>query len=205
MRVLGLESGPGPEPEIRIGFGEVNCPLPTEPARTGALRAGRPRRRRMRRLRLSAADSAQPDRHRHPGGTVPRGSGRVLYLDGIPIASQSGREVHMSEDLDRAAYEARKALLRRGRPDQPAGGWPQSERPSQRSVGPSCRAVEGAEITVFVYSISHASAVGARLGRRRSPPGFLPASSVAVGWPVSGAPARVFRGARREKACAPSG
>ena len=50
-----------------------------------------------------------------PGGIVPRGSGRVLYLDGVPIASQSGREVHMSEALDRAAaWEARKALVRRG-------------------------------------------------------------------------------------------
>jgi ATP-dependent Lhr-like helicase len=45
--------------------------------------------------------SAQPGRHRPPGGAVPRGSGRVLYLDGVPIASQSRREVHMSEDLDR--------------------------------------------------------------------------------------------------------
>jgi ATP-dependent Lhr-like helicase len=50
-----------------------------------------------------------------PGETVARGSGRILYLDGVPIASQSGREVHMSENLDRAAaWEARKALLRRG-------------------------------------------------------------------------------------------
>ena len=50
-----------------------------------------------------------------PRAMVPRGSGRVLYLDGVPIASQTGREIHMSEDLDRgAAWEARKALLRRG-------------------------------------------------------------------------------------------
>jgi ATP-dependent Lhr-like helicase len=49
------------------------------------------------------------------GKTVPQRSARVLYLDGVPIASQSRREVRMSEDLDRgAAWEARKALLRCG-------------------------------------------------------------------------------------------
>jgi ATP-dependent Lhr-like helicase len=64
---------------------------------------------------LSAADPLNLVGIVTPGNTVPRGSGRVLYLDGVPIASQSGREVHMSEDLDRsAAWEARKALLRRG-------------------------------------------------------------------------------------------
>lgn len=53
---------------------------------------------------------------------VPRGSGRVLYLDGVPIASQSGREVHMSEDLDRsAAWEARKARCVEA--SGPAGWW----------------------------------------------------------------------------------
>lgn len=58
---------------------------------------------------LSAADPLNLGGIVTPGGTVPRGSGRVLN------ASQSGREVHMSEVLDRAAaWEARKALLRRG-------------------------------------------------------------------------------------------
>jgi ATP-dependent helicase Lhr and Lhr-like helicase len=71
-------------------------------------------RRRAKSLELvslSAADPLNLAGIVTPGGTVPRGSGRV----GVPIASQSGREVHMSEDLDRgAAWEARKALLRRG-------------------------------------------------------------------------------------------
>ena len=79
------------------------------------LRALRPRRdgpgrtRQVRAAQMAAAGCW------YLTGTVPRGSGRVLYLDGVPIASQSGREVHMSEALDRsAAWEARKALLRRG-------------------------------------------------------------------------------------------
>jgi hypothetical protein len=48
-------------------------------------------------------------------------------LDGAPIASQSGREVHMSEDLDRgAAWEARKALC--GEASGRLGSWwPQTE------------------------------------------------------------------------------
>ena len=75
-------------------------------------------RRRTKSLELVSLSGANPLNLTGivtPGETVPRGSGRVLYLDGVPIASQSGREVHMSEDLDRsAAWEARKALLRRG-------------------------------------------------------------------------------------------
>jgi len=64
---------------------------------------------------LSAADPLNLVGIVTPGNTVPRGSGRVLYLDGVPIALQSGHEVRMSEDLDQAAaWEARKALLRRG-------------------------------------------------------------------------------------------
>jgi len=75
-------------------------------------------RRRPKSLELVSLSGADPLNLAGivtPGETVPRGSGGVLYLDGVPIASQSGREVHMSEDLDRgAAWEARKALLRRG-------------------------------------------------------------------------------------------
>ena len=47
------------------------------------------------------------------GTTVPRG-GRVLYLDGVPIASQHGRGIPMSEALDGTTVWEAKALLRRG-------------------------------------------------------------------------------------------
>ena len=67
-----------------------------------------------------------------PAETVPRGLGRVLYLDGVPIASQSGGEVHMSEDLDPAAWEARKALLRRG-VGATGSWWPQVGPPRRRA------------------------------------------------------------------------
>ncbi|MGH8522054.1 MAG: Lhr family helicase, partial [Gammaproteobacteria bacterium] len=85
------------------------------PEAVGLLREVRRRDRAQELVSLSAADPLNLVGIVTPGNTVPRGSGRVLYLDGVPIASQSGREVHMSEDLDRAAaWEARKALLRRG-------------------------------------------------------------------------------------------
>jgi len=75
-------------------------------------------RRRAKSLELVSLSGADPLNLAGivtPGETVPRRSGRNLHLDGVPIASQSGREVHMSEDRDRgAAWEARKALLRRG-------------------------------------------------------------------------------------------
>jgi hypothetical protein len=49
-----------------------------------------------------------------PGRTVPGDRVASSILMASPFASQSGREVHMSEDLDRGAvWEARKALLRR--------------------------------------------------------------------------------------------
>jgi hypothetical protein len=39
----------------------------------------------------------------------------VVYLDAVPVASKHGREIHMSEALDRTtAWDVRKALLRRG-------------------------------------------------------------------------------------------
>lgn len=85
------------------------------PEAVGLLRDIRRRATSLELVSLSGADPLNLTGIVTPGGTVPRGSGRVLYLDGVPIASQSGREVHMSEDLDRgAAWEARKALLRRG-------------------------------------------------------------------------------------------
>ncbi|MGH8592079.1 MAG: Lhr family helicase, partial [Gammaproteobacteria bacterium] len=85
------------------------------PEAVGLLREVRRRDRAQELVSLSGADPLNLVGIVTPGNTVPRGSGRVLYLDGVPIASQSGREVHMSEDLDRgAAWEARKALLRRG-------------------------------------------------------------------------------------------
>ncbi|MGQ0594577.1 MAG: Lhr family helicase, partial [Gammaproteobacteria bacterium] len=84
------------------------------PEAVGLLREVRRRAKSLELVSLSAADPLNLAGIVTPGATVPRGSGRVLYLDGVPIGSQSGREVHMSEDLDRAAWEARKALLRRG-------------------------------------------------------------------------------------------
>ena len=85
------------------------------PEAVGLLREVRRRAKSLELVSLSAADPLNLAGIVTPGNSVPRGSGRVLYLDGVPIASQSGREVHMSEDLDRgAAWEARKALLRRG-------------------------------------------------------------------------------------------
>ncbi|MGH8565578.1 MAG: DEAD/DEAH box helicase [Gammaproteobacteria bacterium] len=85
------------------------------PEAVGLLREVRRRATSQELVSLSAADPLNLVGIVTPGNTVPRGSGRVLYLDGVPIASQSGREVHMSEDLDRGAvWEARKALLRRG-------------------------------------------------------------------------------------------
>ena len=85
------------------------------PEAVGLLREVRRRAKSLELVSLSGADPLNLAGIVTPGETVPRGSGRVLYLDGVPIASQSGREVHMSEDLDRsAAWEARKALLRRG-------------------------------------------------------------------------------------------
>ena len=85
------------------------------PEAVGLPREVRRRAKSLELVSLSGADPLNLAGIVTPGETVPRGSGRVLYLDGVPIASQSGREVHMSEDLDRgAAWEARKALLRRG-------------------------------------------------------------------------------------------
>ncbi len=85
------------------------------PEAVGLLREVRRRAASQELISLSAADPLNLTGIVTPGATVPRGSGRVLYLDGVPIASQTGREVHMSEDLDRsAAWEARKALRRRG-------------------------------------------------------------------------------------------
>jgi len=85
------------------------------PEAVGLLREVRRRATSLELVSLSGADPLNLAGIVTPGGTVPRGSGRVLYLDGVPIASQSGREVRMSGDLDRgAAWEARKALLRRG-------------------------------------------------------------------------------------------
>ena len=62
-----------------------------------------------------------------PGGIVPGESGRVLYLDGVPIASQSGREVHMSEALRprRRLGSPQGAGAARDR-GHPAGWWPQT-------------------------------------------------------------------------------
>jgi ATP-dependent helicase Lhr and Lhr-like helicase len=85
------------------------------PEAVGLLREVRRRVTSLELVSLSAADPLNLVGIVTPGNTVPRGSGRVLYLDGVPIASQSGREVHLSANLDRgAAWEARKALLRRG-------------------------------------------------------------------------------------------
>ncbi|MDQ3775056.1 MAG: ATP-dependent DNA helicase, partial [Pseudomonadota bacterium] len=85
------------------------------PEAVGLLREVRRRATSLELVSLSGADPLNLVGIVTPGNTVARGSGRVLYLDGVPIASQSGREVHMSENLDRrAAWEARKALLRRG-------------------------------------------------------------------------------------------
>jgi ATP-dependent Lhr-like helicase len=85
------------------------------PEAVGLLRDLRHRDKALELVSLSGADPLNLAGIVTPGETVHRGSGRVLYLDGLPIASKSGREVHITEDLDRAAqWEARKALLRRG-------------------------------------------------------------------------------------------
>jgi ATP-dependent helicase Lhr and Lhr-like helicase len=85
------------------------------PEAVGLLREVRRRAKSLELVSLSGADPLNLAGIVTPGDTVSRGSGRVLYLDGVLIASRSGREVHMSEDLDRGAYwEVRKALLRRG-------------------------------------------------------------------------------------------
>ena len=60
------------------------------PEAVGLLREVRRRAKSLELVSLSGR-SAQPGRHRHPRGTVARGSSRILYLDGVPI----GREVHM--------------------------------------------------------------------------------------------------------------
>ena len=65
-------------------------------------------------MSLSAAEPLNLVGILTPGPTVPHG-GRVLYLDGVPVASKHGREIHRSEALDgTTVWEARKALLRRG-------------------------------------------------------------------------------------------
>ena len=68
------------------------------PEAVGLLREVRRRAKSLELVSLSGADPLNLAGIVTPGETVPRGSGRVLYLDGVPIASQSGREVHMSED-----------------------------------------------------------------------------------------------------------
>ena len=93
------------------------------PEAVGLLRRVRRRTKSLELVSLSGVDPLNLVAIVTPGETVPRGSGRVFYLDGVPVASQSGREVHISEALDRgAAWEARKALLRRGDRGHPAGG-----------------------------------------------------------------------------------
>jgi len=83
----------------------------TLPEAVGLLREVRRRAKSLELVSLSGADPLNLAGIVTPGKTMPR----VLYLDGVPIGSQSGGEIHMSEGLDRgAAWEARKALLRRG-------------------------------------------------------------------------------------------
>jgi ATP-dependent helicase Lhr and Lhr-like helicase len=85
------------------------------PEAVGLLREVRRRAKSLELVSLSGGDPLNLAGIVTSGKTVPQRSARVLYLDGVPIASQSRREVRMSEDLDRgAAWEARKALLRRG-------------------------------------------------------------------------------------------
>lgn len=82
---------------------------------------GRCRTRKVRRyaksldvISLSAAHPINPAGIATRGATVPRRR-RVLYFDGVPVASKHGREVHMSDDLaGTTVWEACKALLRRG-------------------------------------------------------------------------------------------
>ncbi len=84
------------------------------PEAVGLLRELRRQKASGELVSLSAADPLNLAGIVTPGDTVPRG-GRVLYLDGVPIASKHGRNVHMSQTLaGNAAWEARKALLRRG-------------------------------------------------------------------------------------------
>ncbi len=126
----------GPAADARGASGADGCrgPLVLDrdaarfalPEVVGLLREGRRRATSRELVSLSGADPLNLAGIVTLGGTVPRGSGRGLYLDGVPIASQSGREIHMSEDLDRAAvWEARKALCGKAL-GPPSSRWPQT-------------------------------------------------------------------------------
>jgi hypothetical protein len=83
--------------------------------------------------------SAQSRRHRHPRGDGARGSGHVLYLDGVAIRAAG----QISARLDRAAVWGSPqgvAAARRG--GHPPGWWPPTG-PPPRSAGRGRRSGDG--------------------------------------------------------------
>ncbi len=118
-----------------------------------------------------------------PGITVPR-AGRVLYLDGAPIAPKHGREIHMSEALDgTTVWDARKGagLDRSGRacpPASPAGPRsrpypppPSSKRRRPASPGPRPRRRAPAARLFGLHAKLKALRTSPGASRAGSPPG----------------------------------
>ncbi|MBW4049936.1 MAG: DEAD/DEAH box helicase [Proteobacteria bacterium] len=85
------------------------------PEAVGLLREVRRRPRSEEWVSLSAADPLNLLGILSPGPRLPALAGnRVLYRDGLPLATLAGGEVHFLETLDAAAqWQARNALLRR--------------------------------------------------------------------------------------------
>jgi ATP-dependent Lhr-like helicase len=88
------------------------------PAAIGALRESRRRGSNAEWMSISAADSLNVVGLLTPGARVPALTrNRILYRDGIPIATSIGGEVRFHEELDAATeWEARNRLLRRPSP-----------------------------------------------------------------------------------------
>jgi ATP-dependent Lhr-like helicase len=87
-----------------------------DPTAVGLLREGRRRPPARQFVAVSGADPLNLVGILTPGGRLPSLTGnRLLYLDGLPIASYAGGEVTYLEALDpKEQWEARNALLRRG-------------------------------------------------------------------------------------------
>jgi len=85
------------------------------PEAVGLLREVRRRPREEEWVSLSAADPLNLLGILTPGSRLPALAGnRVLYRDGLPLATLAGGEVRFLETLDAAAqWQARNALLRR--------------------------------------------------------------------------------------------